>query len=326
MKKVLISEKIDQTASDMLTKAGFDVQVASGVDEATLTKEIQGAYALILRSSKLPNAVIDQADQLKIISRTGTGVDNVDIDDATKHQVLVARVNGANAYSVAEYVITQILTLSRRILKSNAAFQAGKITNEQGASLPGLAVKNDLNGHEVRGKRLAILGLGRIGRVIKGLAQALGMDVVAYDPYVKKADIPMLTDLDELYRTSDFISVNMPLTPETKNMISKAQLAEMKSTAFVINAGRGGIVNEHDLADALNSGEIAGAALDVFATEPPEADNPMFTAKNAILTAHIGGTTVEAMRAVAQGAAQAVIDYANGKQPEFTVNYDKIKH
>lgn len=326
MKKVLISEKIDQTASDMLTKAGFDVQVASGVDEATLTKEIQGAYALILRSSKLPNAVIDQADQLKIISRTGTGVDNVDIDDATKHQVLVARVNGANAYSVAEYVITQILTLSRRILKSNAAFQAGKITNEQGASLPGLAVKNDLNGHEVRGKRLAILGLGRIGRVIKGLAQALGMDVVAYDPYVKKADIPMLTDLDELYRTSDFISVNMPLTPETKNMISKAQLAEMKSTAFVINAGRGGIVNEQDLADALNSGEIAGAALDVFATEPPEADNPMFTAKNAILTAHIGGTTVEAMRAVAQGAAQAVIDYANGKQPEFTVNYDKIKH
>ncbi|MFB9769240.1 hydroxyacid dehydrogenase [Lactiplantibacillus modestisalitolerans] len=326
MKKVLISEKIDQTASDMLTKAGFDVQVASGVDEATLTKEIQGAYALILRSSKLPNAVIDQADQLKIISRTGTGVDNVDIDDATKHQVLVARVNGANAYSVAEYVITQILTLSRRILKSNAAFQAGKITNEQGASLPGLAVKNDLNGHEVRGKRLAILGLGRIGRVIKGLAQALGMDVVAYDPYVKKADIPMMTDLDELYRTSDFISVNMPLTPETKNMISKTQLAEMKSTAFVINAGRGGIVNERDLAAALNAGEIAGAALDVFATEPPKADNPMFTAKNAILTAHIGGTTVEAMRAVAKGAAQAVIDYANGKEPEFTVNYDKIKH
>lgn len=325
MKKVLISEKIDDDAIQLLRENNFEVEISPSVDEDTLNQHIQGAFALIMRSSKLPSSVIDSANQLKIISRTGTGIDNINIDSATKNKVLVARVNGANAYSVAEYVITTMLAMSRKIYKSDSMFKLGKIVSEHGESLPGLAVKYDLNGHEIRGKRLGILGLGRIGSIIAKLGDALGMDIIAYDPYVKSSEFELTTDLNDIYNSCDFISVNMPLTSETKNLISAKELMKMKDSAYIVNAGRGGIINEPDLANALNHDLIAGAALDVFAEEPPRADSPLLTAKNIILTAHIGGTTYEASKAVAIGAAQAVIDYSKGKKPQFTVNYREIK-
>lgn len=326
MKKVLISEKIDDDAVQLLQKNGFDVEISPAVDEATLTEHIKGAFGLIMRSSKLLEGVVDSADQLRIISRTGTGIDNVNIDDATKNHVLVARVNGANAYSVAEYVITTMLAMSRRIYKSDRLFKAGQIVSTHGESLPGLAVKYDLNGHEIRGKRLGILGLGRIGKIIAKLGDALGMDIIGYDPYVKASDVKLTTDLNDIYNSCDFISVNMPLTKETKNLIAAKELGQMKDSAFIVNAGRGGIINETDLADALNNGVVAGAALDVFTEEPPRSDSPLLTAKNILLTAHIGGTTYEASKAVAIGAAQAVIDYSTGKKPQFTVNYKDLKN
>ena len=187
-------------------------------------------------------------------------------------------------------------------------------------SLPGFSTKYQLNGNELAGKTLAILGYGKIGQQLAKLAQAFDMNVIGYDPYAKNADIKLYDKLTDIYPIADFISINMPLTPETKDTITAKELKMMKNSAFLINSARGGIVNEADLADALNNGIIAGAAIDSFNPEPPSPNNPLFTSKNTIVTSHVAGTTKEANRRLGLGAAQAIIDYANGKMPQFPVN------
>lgn len=319
MKKVLLSEKIDDAGIDLLKKNNFDVQVAPNTDADSMKAAIKDAYAVIMRSSKLPADVIAAGKELKIISRNGTGINNVDA--ATKQHVLVAKVNGANAFSVAEYVMTTMLSLSRRITKSDTALRAHK-TELSGTSLPGFSTDYDLNGHELRGKTLAILGLGKIGQQLVTLAEAFGMNVIGYDPYIKNSPVKLYDQLTDIYPLADFLSVNMPLTPETKNMITTKELSLMKPTAYIINSARGGIINEADLADALNHDRLAGAAIDSFNPEPPAPDNPLFDSKNTILTSHIAGTTKEANAALGIGAAQAIIDFSNGKLPQFPVNPD----
>lgn len=324
-KKILLSENISEKGTSILKEAGYEVIVSSGTDEASMIAAIQDVDGLIVRSSLLTAPMIEAAKNLKIISRHGTGIDNVDVECATKNNIVVAKVDGANAYSVAEYVIACILTLGRRLNKSDALFKNKEICIE-GASLPGLAVKLDLNGSEIKGKTLGIIGLGKIGVILANLANALGMNVIAYDPYV--TDVPqqvkMVSTLEELYKECEYISVNVPLTPQTKNIINKETIASMKDGVIIINAGRGGVVNENDLYDALVSGKVAGAALDVFEQEPPLSTNPILEAPNVLLTSHIAGTTTEAGDALAQGAATAIVDFFSGKKPQFTVNYDEV--
>lgn len=321
MKKVLLSEKIDDQGIELLKQAGFEVKVSAGTDVETMKKEISDAYAVIMRSSLLPREVIEAGKELKIISRNGTGINNVDVQAASDNGILVAKVNGANAYAVAEYVITTMLTLSRNIMMTDKLLRE-KIDTIQGKSLPGFSTQNNLNGSQLKDKTLAILGLGQIGRVLVKLAQAFGMRVIGYDPYVKDAPVEMFDDLKEVYKQADFLSINMPLTPQTENMITKDELSLMKPTAILINSARGGIVNEQDLADALNNDKLAGAAIDSFNPEPPAADNPLFSSKNTIVTSHIAGTTHEANASLGIGAAQAIIDFSNGKMPQFPVNPD----
>ena len=287
MKKVLLSEKIDDAGINLLKDNGFEVKIAANTDALTMAKEIEDAYAVIMRSSELPAEVIDAGKQLKIISRNGTGINNVNVDEATKKGILVAKVNGANAFSVAEYVITTMLMLSRKLMHTDKLLheKQNKLT---GMSLPGFSTKYNLNGNELAGKTLAILGYGKIGQ--------------------------------QIWPIADFISINMPLTPETKDTITAKELKSMKNSAFVINSARGGIINENDLATALNNDEIAGAAIDAFSSEPPKPNNPLFNSKNTIITSHVAGTTKEANRRLGLGAAQAVIDFSNGKMPEFPVN------
>lgn len=323
MVKVLLSEKINEQAYQLLVDKGYEVKVSSSTDIEVMKEEIKDADALILRSSPLPDSVIREAKNLKIISRHGTGINNIDLESATKHKVLVAKVNGANSYSVAEYHMTQMLALSRKIYKSDQYFKSGKMSS-QDQSLIGLANKFDLNGSEIRNKKLAILGYGAIGRILARLAKAFEMEVKAYDPFVKEADVEVVTDKDELLAWSDFVSICMPLTPQTENFLSSREFALMKDTAIVINAGRGGIVNEEDLAKALEDSSIAGAALDVFTEEPPSADNPILKAPNIILTSHIAGTTFEASKALSFGSVQNIIDYFEGKIPESAVNKEVV--
>lgn len=320
MKKVLISEKIDDKGIQLLKDNGFDVHISAGTDIETMKKEIADAYAVIMRSSELPAEVIDAGKELKIISRNGTGINNVDVDEATKKNILVAKVNGANAFAVAEYVITTMLMLSRNIMASDNLMHSKKTELAEIGSLPGFSTKYSLNGNELRGKTLAILGLGKIGQELVKLAEAFGMNVVGYDPYIKNSPVKLYDKLEDIYPVADFLSINMPLTPETKNMISKEQLATMKKSAFIINSARGGIINEVDLANALNNNNLGGAAIDSFNPEPPAPDNPLFTSKNTIITSHLAGTTIEANQALGLGAAQAIIDFSNGKTPQFPVN------
>lgn len=325
MKKVLLSEKIDDKGIQLLKDNGFDVHVSAGTDVETMKKEIKDAYAVIMRSSQLPAEVIDAGEQLKIISRNGTGINNVDVNEATKKNILVAKVNGANAFAVAEYVMTTMLLLSRKVLTSNKLIHEKKDELAAIGSLPGFSTQFSLNGNELRGKTLAILGLGKIGQELVKLAQAFGMNVVGYDPYLKDSPVKLYEKLEDIYPVADFLSINMPLTDETKNMIAEKQLQSMKKTAFIINSARGGIINEHDLAAALNNDVIAGAAIDSFNPEPPAPDNPLFTSKNTILTSHMAGTTIEANQALGLGAAQAIIDFSNGKVPEFPVNQEILQ-
>ena len=325
MKKVLLSEKIDDAGIQLLKDNGFEVKVSAGTDVETMKKEIADAYAVIMRSSELPAEVIDAGKELKIISRNGTGINNVDVDAATKDNVLVAKVNGANAFSVAEYAITTMLMLSQKIKEDDQLLHDKKDELSDDGSLPNFSRKYGIIGHQLKGKTLAIVGLGKIGQELVKLAEAFGMKVIGYDPFAKNAPVKLYENMDDIYPIADFISLHVPLTPQTENMVAKEQLAKMKKTAFIINSARGGIVNEHDLAEALNSGEIAGAALDSFNPEPPAPDNPLFTAKNLIMTSHIAGTTKEANEALGRGAAQAIIDFSNGKMPEFPVNPDVFK-
>lgn len=327
MKKILLSEKISDDGINIITAAGFEVVVSPSTDEGTMKEAIKDAYGVIIRATEINDNIISAGKQLKIIVRHGTGIDNIDVKSATKHGVLVAKVDGANAYSVAEYVIGAILTLGRRLINSNDAFRNKSMCFE-GGSLPGLAVKHNLNGYEIKGKTLGIIGMGKIGTILSQLASSLGLKVIAYDPYVKQTPkyVKLTDDVNQIYKSCEYISINVPLTKETENMISRKELAMMKPTACIINAGRGGIVNEFDLAEALNQNVIAGAALDVFLPEPPKANNPLLTAKNALLTAHIAGTTFEAGDALAIGAAQAIVDYSNGLKPQFTVNAEVMEH
>lgn len=327
MKKVLLSEKIDDAGINLLKKNNFKVVVSEGPDIDNMKKGLKDAYAVIMRSTPLTKEMIDSAKDLKIISRNGTGFNAVDVDEATKKGILVTRVNGANSNGVAEYVLATMLALSRNIFNANQKIREKKSELKEDGSLPNFADKYNLNGHELTGKTLAILGLGHVGRITAQYAEDFGMKVIGYDPYLKQSQVKwkLYSKLEDVYPKADFLSINMPLTDETKNMIGLKQLKSMKSSTILINSARGGIVNENDLATALNQGIIRGAAIDSFNPEPPSLNNPLFSAKNLIITPHMAGTTYEASEAVGIGAAQAIIDYSQGKMPQFPVNPEVVK-
>lgn len=296
--------------------------VSPGTDTTTLlgqmTDEIAG---IIVRTSPLEGKVMEAGRNLKIISRTGIGYDKVDVPAADRLNIIITNVPSANSYSVAEYVIASILLLSRKLDKGDKALREGKLSTP-GASLPGLVSKYNLGGSEAIGKSLGIIGMGKIGMLIANLANALQMEVIAYDPYLKEAPqgVVLVASREEIYQNADFITLNTPFTKETENMIGKTQLAQMKKTAYLINAGRGELIIDEDLADALNNEVIAGAAIDVFCQEPPSLENPLFTAKNIILTPHVAGSTREAFEGMTVGAAKAVVDFIQGKKPDNIVN------
>lgn len=327
MKKVLLSEKIDEAGIKLLKKNGFKVVVSAGPDAQNMKKGLADAYAVIMRSTPLTKEMIDAAPNLKIISRNGTGFNAVDVDEATKKGIMVARVNGANSNAVAEYVLATMLALSRNIFNANQKIREKKQELKEDGSLPNFSDKYSLNGHELKGKTMAILGLGHVGRITAQYAEDFGVKVIGYDPYLKQSQVKwkLFDKLEEVYPKADFLSINMPLTDETKNMIGLKELKSMKTNTILINSARGGIVNEKDLATALNKGIIAGAAVDSFNPEPPAPNNPLFKAKNLIITPHMAGTSYEASENLGIGAAQAIIDYSNGKMPQFPVNPNVMK-
>lgn len=303
MKRICISEFMDSAAVQTLTP-GFDVQYEPGwVDQrADLLDGLDGAHGLIVRNrTQVDAALLEAASQLKVVGRLGVGLDNIDVESCRQRGIRVIPALGANARSVAEYVVTTAAVLLRGAYLSTAEVAAGKWPRARLS-----------DGREALGKTLGLVGFGDIGRRTASLAKAFGMEVIAHDPMLSTADpvwaatgVRCVT-FDELLAGADAVSLHVPLVDATRNLIDVGRLAAMKSGAVLINTARGGVVDESALADALRAGHIGGAALDVFEAEPLSAGSPLANAPNLILTPHIGGVTQEANARVSMMIADEV--------------------
>lgn len=294
---VLIAEELSPATVEALGP-DFDVRNVDGTDRPALLSALADASAILIRSAtKVDQEAIAAAPHLKVIARAGVGLDNVDIKSATTAGVMVVNAPTSNIISAAELTVGHIISLSRFIPAAHASLAAGTWK------------RSKYTGVELYEKTVGIIGLGRIGALITARLQAFGMNVVAYDPYVTAAraqqlGVTLLT-LDELLAQSDFITIHMPKTPETTGMISTDQFAIMKSTAFIVNVARGGLIDEDALYAALKSNRIAGAGLDVFVNEPP-LDSPLLSLENIILTPHLGASTDEAQEKAGVSVAKSV--------------------
>ncbi|MBZ4486062.1 phosphoglycerate dehydrogenase [Microbacterium sp. cx-55] len=298
---VLIAEELSPATIDALGP-DFEIRQVDGADRSVLLPALADASAVLIRSAtKMDAEAIAAAPALKVIARAGVGLDNVDIKSATTAGVMVVNAPTSNIVSAAELTIGHILSLARRIPAAHASLAAGAWK------------RSSFTGTELFEKTVGIIGLGRIGALIAARLQAFDMRVVAYDPYVTSAraqqlGVELLT-LDELLAQSDFISIHMPKTPETTGMISTEQLQRMKPTAVIVNVARGGLIDEEALYTALTTGEIAGAGLDVFTSEPPAQGGPaarLLDLPNVVVTPHLGASTEEAQEKAGVSVAKSV--------------------
>ncbi len=315
--KVLVSDPIAQEGIDILKEAGIEVEVRTGMPPEELLSAVADIDGLVIRSStKVTKEVVAAAKHLKVVGRAGSGLDNVDIPACNARGVVVMNTPGGNTNSAAEHTIAMMLAVSRHIPQATASMKAGKWE------------KKRFMGQEVRGKTLGIIGIGRIGSIVAQSAQGLGMRVIAYDPHI----LPEAADrigvevmsLDDLLARADYISIHTPLTPETKGMVNAAAFAKMKKGAVVISCARGGIVNEADLDEALASGKLFGAALDVFEKEPTTKEHPLLARDNFICTPHLGASTREAQENVATAVARQIADYLTRGEIRNAVNVPSV--
>ncbi len=299
--RVLISDKMDPNAEAIFRDRGCDVDVITGETPEQLIARISDYDGLAIRSStKVTKAILDAATNLKVIGRAGIGVDNVDIPAASAQGVVVMNTPFGNSITTAEHAIAMMFALARQIPEANAQTQEGRWP------------KNDFMGVEVTGKTLGLIGAGNIGSIVASRALGLKMKVVAFDPFLTpERAIEMgveKADLDTLLAKADFITLHTPLTDQTRNILSKENLAKTKKGVRIINCARGGLIDEAALKEAMDSGQVAGAALDVFQTEPAK-DSPLFGTPNFICTPHLGASTNEAQVNVALQVAEQMADY-----------------
>jgi D-3-phosphoglycerate dehydrogenase len=314
---VLLPQPIESEAVALLKKENCEVVIASDPKPETVLPLLKDAHGLILRTGiTISRDLIAAADELLVISRTGGGLDNVDVKAATEKKIIVTSNLGVNTVSVAEHVLSMILALSKRLILLDTAVRNSNF-NIRYQNLP----------RDIHGKTIGLLGFGRIGYEIgQTCRQIFGMRIIAYDPYLtdeKKAECRNwveIIELDELLSESDVISIHVPLTGKTRHLVDAAQIARMKPDALLINTSRGGVVNETALAAALQNDKIAGAGLDVFSEEPVEADNPLLKLDNVILTPHTAALTRECVIRMATEAAKCVLDVFAGREPRNVAN------
>ncbi|MBI5409008.1 MAG: phosphoglycerate dehydrogenase [Nitrospirae bacterium] len=314
--KVLVSDNISPKGVEILKKGGLDVDVKTGLKPEEL-KAIIGEYdGLVVRSATKATAeIIEAAKNLKVIGRAGSGLDNVDKVAATKRGIVVMNTPGGNTVTTAEHTIALLFSMARQVPQATASMKQGKWE------------KKKFMGVELYNKTLGIIGLGNIGSHVAKIAMGMGMNIVTYDPYLSEEKAKTLgvkvVSLDELIKTSDFITLHIPMTNETKNMINEKTLGMMKDGVRIINASRGGIVDEKALYDALKSGKVAAAALDVFEKEPP-GEAPLLELDNFICTPHLGASTEDAQENVALAVADQIVDYLVNGTIRNAVNFPSL--
>lgn len=297
----MLPQPIAKAGMELLEKSGkFEVIVFSSPDMEEIKKVAGEIDAIVVRSGfKVHKELIDLAPRLKVISRVGAGLDNIDVAYAQSKGIKVLNVEGINALSVAEHTISFILALSKNLFEFDRCVRQGNWD-----------IRYVYKAFELEGKILGLVGFGSIGKEVTRLALALGMKVVFYDPFIKEIgglSVERIDDLQVLLRQSDFVSLHVPLNEDTKKMIDEDELRTMKPTAFLINVSRGLVVNNEALCKALQEKWIAGAGIDVFAEEPPPLDDPLLRLENVILTPHVAGLTKESSEKVALQAIENLI-------------------
>ena len=300
--KIFVADDVSESGLKPLMDAKFDVQKRTGLSRDELIAALKDFEGLIVRSeTKVTSEILEGAASLKVIGRAGVGVDNIDVPAATMRGVVVMNAPDGNTITTAEHTIALLISLARSIPQANSSLKSGRWERKK------------FIGVELQGKTLGIVGLGRIGRVVASRARAMGMTIVAYDPFIAQEqarDLEIeLAPLDEVYSRADFLTVHTPLTAETRGMINGEVFKKMKTGARIINCARGGLVDESALAEAIKNGTIAGAALDVFSQEPPPADHPLLGLDQVIVTPHLGASTTEAQEGVALTVAEQMRDY-----------------
>ena len=317
--KVLLAQPIHEKGLKMLEDRVEEVVLAPNDKIETLASLLDDKVeGVIVRYNVFNRELIEKAPNLKVIARHGIGVELIDLAAATEHGVMVVNTPDAATVSVAEHVVTMALVLAKRLMVADAALRKGNY-----------AIKDKYGPDDVEGKTLGLVGLGRIGREVARRCQALGMKVIAFDPYADAAiagqtGVSLAGSLAEVLSSADFVSMHTPLTPETRHLIGDEQFAMMKPTAYFINCARGEVVDEAALIRALKDRKIAGAGLDVFAKEPPAADNELFAMDNVIVTPHSSPLTTNGKIKMATGAVEQLMKVLTGEKPDYLVNRDVL--
>ncbi|MEK6336154.1 MAG: phosphoglycerate dehydrogenase [Acidobacteriota bacterium] len=300
--RVFVADGVSDSGLQPLRDAGFVVDKKTGLAGDALRAELADCDGLVVRSeTKVTAEVMDAAKKLRVIGRAGVGVDNIDVPAATTRGIVVMNAPDGNTITTAEHTMALLIALARNVPQADISIKAGKWERKH------------FIGVELQGKVLGVIGLGRIGRAVSARARAFGMKIVAHDPFISPEEARDLeidsVSLDEVFSRSDFLTVHTPLTSETRGIIGAAAFAKMKNGARIINCARGGLVDEAALYEAIKSGAVAGAALDVFEQEPPPPDHPLLALDEVIATPHLGASTTEAQEGVAFTVAEQMRDY-----------------
>lgn len=312
MPKILISDPIDKEGIELLQAQG-DTDVKLGLTPAELISIIGVYDALVVRSeTKVTADVIAAGTNLQVIGRAGVGVDNIDLDAATRKGIAVVNAPTGNTIAAAEHTIAMMLALSRNIPQANQSLRAGEWK------------RSSFTGVELRNRFLGVIGIGKVGKEVIQRAQSFQMHIIAYDPFVSPEHASLLgvelVTLEKLFEESDFICIHTPLTESTRGLIDDARLATVKPSVRILNTARGELIDEHALARAVEEGRVAGAAIDVFSSEPPKDDNPLLNNDKIIVTPHLGASTQEAQEEVAREVAEQIIAVLNDQPARYTVN------
>lgn len=316
--KILLLEPIHEDGIGIL-KEFAEVDLAKSAKEPAILQGLEGVNGIITRLAKVTSGMIDAAPELRVIARHGVGYDNIDVAHATKRRIPVVFAPEAIALSVAEYTVGVILALARKLRIADAAARSGEWEKRH----------RELVGNDLRGKTVGIVGLGRIGGEVARRLHAFHVDLLYYDvvprPDLDKTLGTRLVSLDELLRESDIVTLHTPLTKATRKMIRRREINMMKQTAFLVNTSRGAVLDEQALVEAIRRKRIAGAALDTYEIEPLETSNPLVQLQNVLLTPHMSGHTVEALRATAVEVAEEVRAVLSGQRPRHIANPEVLK-
>ena len=317
--KVVMTQAVCPEGFQMLEDRA-DIYVADNGDPNNYLEEMKDADAIIVRIASCNGNVIENSPNLKVIGRTGVGYDSVDVKTATEHGIPVVITPGANNRSVAEHAVAMMFALSKNLVEAQQEMCAGN-----------RKIRDAKKAFELEGKKVGILGLGAIGRETAKICRGCGMGIAAFDPFMTKEQIEghgaeYYEDYEELLKECDIVTIHVPLTDGTRNMISKRQLQMMKKTALLINCSRGGIINEADLTEALREGMIAGAGTDVYCSEPPKADDPMLNCPNLIVSPHSAAQTREAVIKMARMCINGCLAVVEGKKWPYVADKAVYEH